>query len=121
MTDKMTGVYTMLPIVKHVIKRPAIAAKYYTIKTKKINGYQKMNEQIKKTAQEAGFVFWEDEDWNREEIIDWASNYDQEIVKYTELILRKSLVDFYHRYLDTASNEDITVQVEQYINEQLGK
>lgn len=46
-----------------------------------------MNEQIKLLAEEAGFVLWCDEEWNPGETIDWASNYDNTIVKYTELVV----------------------------------
>ena len=79
-----------------------------------------MNDKIKKLAEESGFVLWADENWNPGEIIDWASNYDKEIVKYTELILRDSLVDFYRTYLDINSDDDITVQVDRYLNNQFG-
>lgn len=37
--------------------------------------------------------------------------------KFAELIVRDSIIDFYRRYLDLNSNEDITVQVERYIKE----
>ena len=79
-----------------------------------------MNEQIKQLAEQAGFVLWTDEAWNPGETIDWASNYDAEIVKYTELVVRDSLVEFYRRYLDTNSNEDIAVQVDKFIKEKFG-
>ena len=46
-----------------------------------------MNERIKELAEQAGFVLWADEEWNPGETIDWASNYDAEIVKYTELVV----------------------------------
>ena len=41
-------------------------------------------------------------------------------VKFAELITRESIIDFYRRYLDTTSNEDITVQVERYIRDHFG-
>lgn len=40
--------------------------------------------------------------------------------RFAELIVRDSIIDFYRRYLDMNSNEDITVQVERYIKEQFG-
>lgn len=79
-----------------------------------------MNNRIKQLAEQAGFVLWGDEDWNSEDIIDWASNYDQEIVQYTKLVAQEVLVDFYRRYLDTDSNEDIGTQVDKYLKEQFG-
>lgn len=79
-----------------------------------------MNENIKRLAEDAGFVLWKDEDWNPGDVIDWASNYDQEIVKYTELVVRESLVEFYRKYLDINSNEDIAIQVDRYVNKQFG-
>ena len=50
-----------------------------------------MNENIKRLAEDAGFVLWANEEWNPGETIDWASNYDAEIVKYTELVVRACL------------------------------
>lgn len=57
-----------------------------------------MNERIKQLAEESGFVLWSDEDWNPGDTIDWSSNYDNAIVKYTELIIeecRNVLADEY--------------------------
>ena len=44
--------------------------------------------------------------------------FDKE--KFAELIVRECIVDFYRRYLDITSNEDITVQVERYIEQNFG-
>lgn len=48
-----------------------------------------MNERIRELAEQAGFVLWDDEEWNPGETIDWSSNYDSAIVKYTELVVRE--------------------------------
>lgn len=49
-----------------------------------------MKEQIQALAKEAGFVFWENEEWKpNNATIDWASNYDEELVKFAELIAYK--------------------------------
>ena len=40
--------------------------------------------------------------------------------RFAELIIEESIIDFYRRYLDTTSGEDITVQVERYIKENFG-
>ena len=40
--------------------------------------------------------------------------------KFAELIIEESIIDFYRRYLDTTSNEDITVQVDRYIRDHFG-
>ena len=40
--------------------------------------------------------------------------------KFAELIAQESIVDFYRRYLDICSEEDITVQVERYVKEHYG-
>lgn len=50
-----------------------------------------MNKRIRELAEQAGFVLWADEEWNPGETIDWASNYDNAIVKYTELIAQECL------------------------------
>jgi len=53
--------------------------------------------------------------------IDALTDSEQEdlekIEKFAELIVRECIVDFYRRYLDVTSNEDITVQVERYVKE----
>jgi len=40
--------------------------------------------------------------------------------KFAQLIAQESIVDFYRRYLDICSEEDITVQVERYVKEHFG-
>ena len=46
-----------------------------------------MNERTKELAERAGFVMWSDCDWKPEgEVIDWSSNYDDELEKFAELV-----------------------------------
>jgi hypothetical protein len=45
---------------------------------------------------------------------------EKEIEKFAQLTARELIVDFYRRYLDVTSDEDITVQVERYIKDQFG-
>lgn len=52
-----------------------------------------MNDKIKQLAEEAGFVFWADEPWGPQsatpsDCIDWASNYDDAFIKYTDMIIQ---------------------------------
>jgi len=75
-----------------------------------------MNEKIKKLAEQSGFFPVPDE-------TEWDWDYRAENARYerfAELIIKESIIDFYRRYLDTTSNEDITVQVERYINDHFG-
>ena len=37
-----------------------------------------------------------------------------------EMIIEERIIDFYRHYLDTTSDEDITVQVERYIRDYVG-
>ena len=47
-----------------------------------------MNPRIKELAEDAGFCFWEDEEWKPHgAIIDWSAQYDKEFQKYTELLI----------------------------------
>jgi hypothetical protein len=50
-----------------------------------------MNENVKTLAQQAGFALWTDEEWNPGDVIDWASRYDREFVKYTQLLVQEVL------------------------------
>jgi len=46
-----------------------------------------MNKRIQKLAEKAGFIFWKDEEWKPSgELIDWSCLYDNELVKFAELI-----------------------------------
>ena len=45
---------------------------------------------IKELAEQAGFVMWADESWKPEgQVVDWASDYDNELAKFAELIVRE--------------------------------
>ena len=49
-----------------------------------------MNEQIKNFAAQAGFVLWENEEYRPPNVVvDWSSVYDDELVKFAELIVRE--------------------------------
>jgi len=49
-----------------------------------------MNKQIKKLAEKAGFVLWGYEEWGPGPgYVDWCTNYDEELIKYTELIVKE--------------------------------
>lgn len=49
-----------------------------------------MNPIIKQLAEEAGFCFWEDEEWKpKDAVIDWSAIYDKEFEKYTELLIKE--------------------------------
>jgi len=50
-----------------------------------------MNNRIKQLAEQAGFVLWQDEEHNPGDVIDWASRYDDALVKYTELVVRECI------------------------------
>lgn len=56
-----------------------------------------MNEKVKELAEKAGFILWEDEDWNPGDVIDWASRYDNELQKFADLIVKEcaSVCDAY--------------------------
>ena len=72
-----------------------------------------MNERIKKLALQA--LKHPDNDNDGLTVFD-----NDELEKFAELIVRECIVDFYRRYLDVTSNEDITVQVERYVKEHFG-
>ena len=49
-----------------------------------------MNERFKELAEQAGFVMWADESWKPEgQRVDWSSDYDNELAKFAELIVRE--------------------------------
>ena len=50
-----------------------------------------MNERIKELAEKAGFVLWGTESWNPGDTVDWSCRYDDELIKYTELIVKECM------------------------------
>ena len=47
-----------------------------------------------KLAKKAGFITWSNEPWGRgPQYIDWASSYDDEIVKFGDLVIKEVLED----------------------------
>jgi hypothetical protein len=67
-----------------------------------------MNYQIKQLAEEAGFLLWEDELWKPEgAIIDWSSNYDDVLDRYTELIVRECVKVMYDNAIERKVGLDI--------------
>lgn len=49
-----------------------------------------MNERIRKLADQAGFMLWQDEDWNPGDVIDWSARYDQELENFYNLIVQQA-------------------------------
>lgn len=50
-----------------------------------------MNSEIKKLAEESGFILWADEPWNPGEIIDWSSRYDQELEQFAKALIQECM------------------------------
>lgn len=49
-----------------------------------------MNQRIKELAEQAGFSLWTNEAWKPNgAIVDWSCNYDRELEKFAELIVRE--------------------------------
>lgn len=49
-----------------------------------------MDADIKRMIQQAGFIFWEDEDWKPINAqVDWASNYDKELQTLIKLVINE--------------------------------
>ena len=50
----------------------------------------RFTKEIKKIAEEAGFVLWDDEHWKpKGAVVDWALVYDKELVKFYHLARSK--------------------------------
>lgn len=49
-----------------------------------------MNEKFKLLAEKSGFMMWSNEPWRPEDAtVDWAAQYDSELEKFAELIVRE--------------------------------
>ena len=72
-----------------------------------------MNQLIRKLSEQA-------QDWADAHAPYASEEHEYFAEKFAELIVRECLVDFYRNCLDITSNEDITVQVERYVQEHFG-
>ena len=64
-----------------------------------------MNTKIKDIAEHAGFVLWGDEPWNIGDVVDWNCRYDDELVKFAELIIKDCAVAHHKTRLSDISIE----------------
>ena len=56
-----------------------------------------LNKKTIELAKQAGFVFWEDEDWGPgSEYVDWGSEYDKELEKLVELVVKECAKSVQH-------------------------
>lgn len=72
-----------------------------------------MNERIQELAYQA--------EEQADQLVDQGSEFHPEFCRiFAELIVRESIVDFYRRYLDLESEEDIAEQVNRYVKDNFG-
>jgi hypothetical protein len=52
---------------------------------------QAFTDEIRELAEEAGFATWQEEGWNTDNnVVDWANQYDKELVKFYHLVKEKA-------------------------------
>lgn len=54
------------------------------------------SEHVMKLAEKAGFVIWDDCEWAGDRVgkVDWASEYDDELVKFYDLVRKEARKEF---------------------------
>lgn len=69
-----------------------------------------VNKKTIELAKQAGFQFWEDEEWGPgSEYIDWSTDYDKELEKLVELVVQECAKSVQHiKVWDTDLGEIIT-------------
>ena len=70
----------------------------------------KMKERTKILAEQAGFMMWQDEDWNPGDVIDWASRYDDELQTFSDLLIKEAIAVVQKRYMGDQNREDMEVR-----------
>lgn len=85
-----------------------------------------MNERIVELLREAGFCFWEDEEWGPgPNQIDWAAQYTDEMNKFINLLLQDVMNLFGDErlslhYLEKTCCEDAVYLLQSKIKERFG-
>lgn len=75
-----------------------------------------MNERIRELAAQAGFEFWQDESWNPGDIIDWSARYDDEFIRFSELLVRECMRLCIHELADPRDSTEMkcTLRIKQH-------
>jgi hypothetical protein len=76
-----------------------------------------MNERIEALKALATKEVWSENQYNGAPEF---NGYELDVDMFAQLIAQESIVDFYRRYLDICTDEDITVQVERYVKQHFG-
>ena len=76
-----------------------------------------MNERIEALKKLATKEVWGNNPHNGSPEFD---GYELDADMFAQLIVQECIVDFYRRYLDICSDEDITVQVDRYVKQHFG-
>ena len=69
-----------------------------------------MNAKILELAKQAGFELWKDEPWNPGDVIDWSSRYDDEFVKFAELVVRECIDKVYNFTIHSKDVEQMVLK-----------
>lgn len=84
-----------------------------------------MNEQIKELAKQAGFISWEDESWKPlDQMFDWSCNYDNELQKFAELIVRECIEEIrgeVQHWYDLEVDDEMLEQVKNHFGIEEGE
>ena len=76
-----------------------------------------MNDTIVGLAEEAGFMLWADEPWNPGDVVDWSSRYDEELIRFTRLVVARCLSGIEEGDLEKGLSWEA---LEKRINDQFG-
>lgn len=79
-----------------------------------------MKDKVKQLAEQAGFMLWNNEEWKPEgQVVDWSSDYDKELEKFAQLIVREcaDMAESFHRHqYDMTGN----LELHEFIREHFG-
>jgi hypothetical protein len=69
-----------------------------------------MKKPIQNLAEKSGFVLWQDEEWNDGTVVDWSSNYDVELEKLYDNLVKEAISVVQRRYMGDNNREDMEVR-----------
>jgi len=69
-----------------------------------------MKKTIQSLAEKSGFILWKDEEWNDGSVVDWSSNYDVELEKFYNELVKEAISVVQRRYMGDQNREDMEVK-----------
>ena len=69
-----------------------------------------MKDQTRKLAERSGFILWQDESWNPGSVVDWSSDYDDDLQRFYDNLVGEAIEVLQRRFMGDLNREEQEVR-----------